>query len=100
MQKDALKDHIERKVAEIEEFLPQNSWVAVSVRRQALKIFSADLRAKVFGRWLSVSAQGDNLHATLNEARRHLLRRVEHIRDRRISKRHDRTTRLRLIEKV
>src|SRR3712207_1427574 len=72
-----LRGYIREIVEEFEHLLPENSPLTVHIKRTSRRLFCADIRAKLFGRPIVVSAVDTDLFLALARARRHLLRQME-----------------------
>ncbi len=72
-----LRQHIEENVEEIETLVPEGTPVKVQLKRISKRLFGADLRLLLFGRWIIVRTHDTDLFHAVNRARRHLLRQVD-----------------------
>ena len=73
----SLRKHIEENVEEIETLVPSGTQVMVQLKQISNRLFGADLRLRLFGRWIIVRTHDTDLFHALNRARRHLLRQVD-----------------------
>lgn len=77
LDSEFLRQHIAENVQEIETFLPRGTSVHVQLKKISKRLFGADLRLRLFGRWIIVRTHDTDLFHALNRARRHLLRQVD-----------------------
>jgi ribosome-associated translation inhibitor RaiA len=72
-----LEAHLDHARREIEAVLPEHSNVSFHIKKAAPNVYEVDMRARLRGRFLSVSARQSNLLSAITQARRHLTRKIE-----------------------
>ena len=72
-----LRQHINDNVTEIETLVPHGTPVKLQIKRISKRLFGADFRLRLFGRWIIVRTHDGDLFHALNRARRHLLQQVD-----------------------
>jgi ribosomal subunit interface protein len=77
MESEGLRQHIAENVEEIETLVPRGTPVHVHLKKISKRLFGADVRLRLFGRWIIVRTHDTDLFHALNRARRHLLRQVD-----------------------
>jgi ribosome-associated translation inhibitor RaiA len=77
MDNDFLRRQIAENVEEIETLVPRGTPVHVQLKKISKRLFGADMRLRLFGRWIIVRTHDTDLFHALNRARRHLLRQVD-----------------------
>jgi ribosome-associated translation inhibitor RaiA len=77
-----LRDHLRQNIEDLEMLLPEESPVTVRIKKISKHVFGADVRARLMGRLIVVSAQGTDVFQALSRARKHLMRQIEDIRGR------------------
>jgi ribosomal subunit interface protein len=82
----AMRDHVDKSILDLVHFVPQASddvTVHFFLRQEAERLFSATIRARFWGREFVATHRASDLYVAINLAKRHLVRRLNHIRGRR-----------------
>lgn len=83
VETQVLRDHLEKNVADLESSLPADSAVTVNLKQVSKHLFTVDVKAQVFHKFVRVSAKDSNVLQAITRAKRHLLRQIETLRDKR-----------------
>ena len=70
---EALRAHLEKNLAKVEDALPKNTYVRVFLSAPSPRSFRALLKVRVRGRDLVAWAAGEDLYSAITEASRTLL---------------------------
>ncbi len=82
----AIQDHVDKNLAEILHFVPHTEddlTVRFFLRQESIRLFSATIRARIWGREFVATHRSANLYQAINFAKRHLVRQLGHIKGRR-----------------
>lgn len=82
----AIRDHVEKNMEDLYHFVPtakDDLPVRFFLRQEADRLFSATIRARIWGREFVATHRAADLYVAVNLAKRHLIRQLNHIRGRR-----------------